>query len=136
MSIGFIFFDIGGTLGERNAQTGRLVLYPTTIDLLATVRDVLNLRMGIITTLGPLTDAEGRQLLAQAGIDSFFEPDGFVSEHRVNERGKPRPAIYQFAARTVGVNIQNCLFVGEDPAEVIGAMAAGMQAILKPRPER
>jgi hypothetical protein len=32
------------------------------------------------------------------------------------------------------VTIENCLFVGEDPAEVIGAMAAGMQGILKPRP--
>ena len=134
MSIGFIFFDFGGTLGERKAQIGRLVLYPTTIDLLTTVRDVLNLRMGIITTLGPLTDAEGRQLLAQAGIGGFFEPEGFVSEHRVNGQGKPRSAIYEFAAHAVGVTIENCLFVGEDPAEVIGAMAAGMQGILKPRP--
>ena len=134
MSIHFIFFDIGGTLGERDSATGKLVAYPSTPDLLTRMRDVLKLRMGIITTLGTLSNNQGLRLLADAGLSEFFDEAGFVSEHDVNGQGKPSPVIYQFAARTVGARIEQCLFIGEDLVEVVGALAAGMQAVLKPRP--
>jgi FMN phosphatase YigB (HAD superfamily) len=134
MPIDFLFFDIGGTLGERNPATGKLVLYPSSTKLLATVRDIVGLRLGVITTLGTLTNAEGRDLLAQAGVLGFFDPAGFISEHDVNGEGKPKPTIYQFAAQAVGVPIDRCLYVGENLIEVIGALAAGMQAVLKPCP--
>ena len=42
------------------------------------------------------------------------------------------PQIYQFAARQVGLPIEQCLYIGEDPAEVAGAQAAGMAGVLKP----
>jgi FMN phosphatase YigB (HAD superfamily) len=134
MSVEFVFFDIGGTLGERNPATGKLVPFASTAGLLAAVRDEMGLRLGIITTLGTLSNAQGRDLLAEAGLAGFFDAAGFVSEHNVNGEGKPKPAIYQFAAQTVGVPIDRCLYVGENLKEVIGAMAAGMRAILKPCP--
>src|SRR5215510_8098051 len=105
----FVFFDIGGTLGDRNAA-GKLVPYPSTLRLMTDVRDLLGLPMGVITTLGPLTNGEGLQLLADAGLKSFLHPDGFVSEHDVNEKGKPRPDIFLFAANKVHVPAENCLF--------------------------
>jgi FMN phosphatase YigB (HAD superfamily) len=134
MAVEFLFFDIGGTLGERNPTTGQLIPFPSTVKLLTAIRDEVGLRQGIITTLGPLTNPQGRNLLVQAGLDGFFDPAGFVSEHDVNGRGKPDPAIYRFAAHAVNVPIDRCLYVGENLIEVIGALAAGMQAVLKPSP--
>ena len=98
MPVQIIFFDIGGTLGERDQATGKLVPFPSTLRLLVTIRDNMKLRMGIITTLGDLTNVEGRALLAQAGLAEFFDPVGFVSEHDVHGEWKPKAAIYRFAA--------------------------------------
>jgi FMN phosphatase YigB (HAD superfamily) len=129
-----VFFDIGGTLGDRDAAAGRLIPFPSTLKLLTAVRDVMRLPIGVITTLGPLTNAQGLALLEQAGLAAFLSPDGFVSEHDVGELAKPDRAIYQFAADRVNVPIERCLFIGEHFIEVIGARAAGMQAALKPSP--
>jgi FMN phosphatase YigB (HAD superfamily) len=134
MAISFVFFDIGGTLGERDPATGKLHAYPSSLGLLSAIRDGIGMRIGVITTLGPLSNDEGRALLSQAGLASFIDPQGFVSEHDVNGIGKPHRAIYQFAAQRAGVPIENCLYIGENLIEVVGAMASGMQAILKPCP--
>jgi FMN phosphatase YigB (HAD superfamily) len=131
--VAFVFFDIGGTLGERDQATGRLIPFPSSPIMLTAVRNI-GLRVGVITTLGPMSNNQGKALLQQAGLSGFLDPQGFVSEHDVGEVGKPNPAIYQFAAQQVGVPIEQCLYVGENLVEVIGAMAAGMQAILKPNP--
>jgi len=130
--IDFVFFDIGGTLGERNA-TGDLVPFPSSIGLLQAMRG-LGFRIGIITTLGPqLTNADGLALLKKAGLNQFVDPLGFISDHDVGV-AKPDPSIYRFAAQKVGVSLSRCLFVGENLIEVIGATAVGMKAILKPCP--
>jgi len=128
-----VFFDIGGTLGKPVGTT--LDPFPSSAPMLKRLRDVVGLRIGIITTLGSLSNAQGRALLEGAGLASFVDPNGFVSEHDVaGEVAKPSPKIYQTAAQKVGVEIGRCLFVGENLIEVIGARAAGMQAILKPSP--
>jgi len=130
----FAFFDIGGTLGERDPVTGKLIPFASSKRLLKAVREIVGLRIGVITSLGSLGDAQGRALLEQAGLASFLDPQGFVSEHDANEVTKPDPAIYRVAAEKVGVPIDRCLFVGENLIEVIGALTAGMQALLKPCP--
>jgi FMN phosphatase YigB (HAD superfamily) len=129
-----VFFDIGGTLGERDGGTGTLTVFPSTFGLLTSVRDVLRLRIGIITTLGSLSNSQGHDLLVQAGLGGFLDADGFVSEHDVGGVAKPDPVIYRFASHKVGVPIGRCLFVGENLVEVLGALSAGMQAVLKPCP--
>jgi HAD superfamily hydrolase (TIGR01509 family) len=134
MSLEMIFFDIGGTLGEWNQGTRKLIPFASTAKLLTAIRDDVKIRTGIITTLGDLTNAQGLNILTQAGLAAFFDLARFVSEQDVNGEGKPNTAIYQFAAQKVGVEINRCLYVGENLVEVIGAMAAGMQAILKPCP--
>jgi FMN phosphatase YigB (HAD superfamily) len=131
--IEFVFFDIGGTLGERNASTGKLVPFPSSAGMLTAMHTQLGLRVGIITTLGSLTNAEGRALLHEAGLDDFLDPQGFVSEHDAGV-AKPDVKIYRFAAQRVGVPIGRCLFVGENLVEVVGATVAGMKALLKPCP--
>jgi HAD superfamily hydrolase (TIGR01509 family) len=132
--IDFVFFDIGGTLGDRHPTSGKLVPFPTTIRLLTDVRDKLKLPMGVITTLGPLSNDEGLGLLQQAGLSGFLAPNALISEHDVNGKGKPSPEIYRFAANKMGVDVERCLFVGENLTEVMGAITAGMKAVLKPCP--
>ena len=134
MPIEILFFDIGGTLGEWNQAAGKLIPYPGTTRLLRAVREEMGARIGIITTLGSLGNAQGRDILGQAGLAGFLDPTAFVSEHDVNGAGKPRPEIYRFAARSARASIGDCLYVGENLTEVIGAMTAGMRAILKPCP--
>lgn len=132
--IDFVFFDIGGTLGERNAADGNFVPFPSSAGLLKAMRDQLGLRVGIITTLGTqLTNAAGLALLENAGLDQFIDPIGFISDHDAGV-AKPNLEVYRFASQRVGVPVARCLFVGENLTEVIGAMAAGMKAILKPCP--
>ena len=133
-AIEFVFFDIGGTLGERDPATGKLMPFPSTVKLLTVVRDVMGLRIGVITTLGPLSNVQALALLDHAGLAGFLASDGLVSEHDVGEVTKPDRAIYLFAAQRVGVSIEKCLYVGENLVEVIGARSAGMQSVLKPCP--
>ena len=135
MAVQFVFFDIGGTLGDRDAA-GKLVPFPSTRNLLTKVTDPawIGRRIGVITNLGDLTNAQGRQLLADAGLLDFLDPNGFVSERDVDGKAKPNAEIYRHAAAAVGVPIADCLFVGENLIEVIGALAAGMTALLKPCP--
>jgi FMN phosphatase YigB (HAD superfamily) len=132
-AVDIVFFDIGGTLGTAT-QNG-LAPFPSSARLLKQLRDVVGLRIGIITTLGDaFTNAQAMTMLQQAGLAQFVDPQGFVSDHDTNGVAKPKPAIYQFAAQKAGVPIDRCLFVGENFAEVIGARAAGMQILLKPSP--
>lgn len=132
--IDFVFLDIGGTLGERDPVTKKLVPFPSSAGLLRAMRDQVNVRVGIITTLGgQLSDDQARELLREAKLDGFLDPLGFISDNRAGV-AKPNAAIYQFAADQVGVPVARCLYVGENLIEVIGALAAGMKAILKPCP--
>jgi HAD superfamily hydrolase (TIGR01509 family) len=131
--IEFVFFDIGGTLGERNATTNVFTPFPSSVGLLESLRNQLGLKIGIITTLGSLTNAQGLALLQTAALAKFLNPNAFVSEHDAGV-AKPDVKIYNFAAERVGVPISHCLFVGENLLEVIGAMTAGMKAVLKPCP--
>jgi len=134
LEIDFIFFDIGGTLGERDPASERLVPFPSSTRLLDSMRREVGLRIGVITTLGPtLTNADGLALLREARLDGFIDPNGFISDHDAGV-AKPHAEIYRLAAQRAGVPIERCLFVGENLIEVLGAIAAGMKAVLKPSP--
>jgi putative hydrolase of the HAD superfamily len=135
-SLKAVFFDIGNTLGTVSGTPLKLTPFADTIPLLTTLADQFGVEIGVLTSLGPLTEAQGKALLHQAGLDVFLNPAGFVSEHTNGGPGvaKPDPAIFRFAATQLGVLPAECLFVGEDLAEVIGAMAAGFRAVQRLRP--
>jgi FMN phosphatase YigB (HAD superfamily) len=131
--ISVVFFDIGGTLGERDASGAGIVPYPDTIQLLLTMREILGLRLGVITNLPPeISTNQIRAMLHAAGLLRFLAPDGVISSHDTGI-AKPNAGIYQFAAMRMNVPIGRCLYIGETPAEVQGARRAGMSGILKPR---
>ena len=67
-AIEVVFFDIGGTLGERDANTGEFRAYVSSANLLKKMRD-LGLRLGIITTLAnQMSDDQARDTLRAAGL--------------------------------------------------------------------
>jgi FMN phosphatase YigB (HAD superfamily) len=125
-----IFFDIGGTLGDRGAD-GRLVPFDDSVALLRAMRDNLGLRVGVITNLPKtLSDDQARQMLKDAGLLPFLDPLGLVTNHAAGA-DKPDPRIYRFAADRFRLPVARCLYVGEDPVEVRGALDAGMSALRK-----
>lgn len=129
-----VFFDIRDTLGIVDRQ-GHLVTYkPTTERLLDAMRRLVGLRIGLITNLPDnVSDTDGLKMVAEAGIASVLDPEGFVSNHAAGAE-KPSRGIYEFAAHKMGLDPAECVFVGENLIEVIGAEAAGMRTVLKPFP--
>ncbi|WP_156455619.1 HAD-IA family hydrolase [Sphingomonas sp. CCH5-D11] len=132
--ISAILFDVKDTLGYVD-RPGHLVIYkPSTMDLLRTCKEILRFRIGIITNLpADVLALAGRKMIEEAGIAEFVDPDGLVINHDVGV-DKPDPRIFAYAAEKMGLRPDECLFVGENFAEVLGAQAAGMQAQLKPCP--
>lgn len=67
--------------------------------------------------------------LEHAGLLDYF--DARVGGDMVT-RGKPNPDIFWKAADLLGVSYAQCLVVGDTPADVKAATAAGMQVLLIP----
>jgi len=123
-----IFFDMRNTLGIVD-RPGHLVKFkPTTDYLLRMVRDKIGVPIGVITNVPAGVDA--RKMLADAGLLEYLHPDGLISTQDADVLAvggeKPGAAIYQAAARRMGVPIEDCLYVGENLVEQLGAWAAGM----------
>jgi hemerythrin-like domain-containing protein/beta-phosphoglucomutase-like phosphatase (HAD superfamily) len=129
-----IFFDVRDTLGEVD-RPGHLVTYkPSTETLLNAMRDLVNVRIGIITNLPKdVTAEDGRKMLEEAGLTVYLDPKGLVINHDAGA-DKPSAKIFRYAAKQVGVPVDRCMYISENLIEVIGAQAAGMQTVLKPCP--
>ncbi|MEU5160935.1 HAD family hydrolase [Streptomyces sp. NPDC020875] len=139
-----VFFDLRDTLGDVD-RPGHLALYrPSTEKLLDAMRDLVGLRIGVITNLPAEVSAEqGHRMIAEAVVSEHdgevvrladvIDPRGIVINHEAR-LDKPDPAIYRFAADQMRVPVERCLFVGENLIEVLAAQAAGMRGTLKPSP--
>jgi len=128
------FFDIGGTLGTVTQGHGGsgYVLHPfrDTATVLEGLQ-LLGLRVGVITNVPSDMDKQSvGAMLADAGLVVFFDPAGIVTSTDAGS-SKPSAEIYHYAAAALGVPAERCLFVGEDPAQVDGARAAGMQGLMR-----
>ncbi|MDX2137768.1 MAG: HAD family hydrolase [Chloroflexota bacterium] len=93
-----------------------------------------NIKVGIVTNAYQpmwIRDVE----ITTHGIMPFF-PTCRISAADVGYL-KPHPAIFQTALNCVGVKPQEAVFVGDDPeADVAGAQAAGLTAVLRLSPHR
>jgi hypothetical protein len=140
-----VFFDVRDTLGEVD-RPGHLVPYrPSTRKLLEAVQ-TLGGQLGAITNLpDDVSDEQGRDMVTSAVLDvdaqsgksttigDFIARDSIVTNHQAGAN-KPDRAIYEFAAEKLGVKCDDCLFIGENLIECLGAEAAGMRSVLKPCP--
>ncbi len=128
-----VFFDIRDTLGVVD-RSGHLLKFAPSSDQLLKFAVANKLKIGLITNLpANVSTAVGRKMVEDVGIAALIDPQGFVTNHEAGVE-KPNPEIYRFAAKQIGVPIKQCLFVGENLPEVIGAQQAGMKAVLKPFP--
>jgi FMN phosphatase YigB (HAD superfamily) len=116
----------------RNPTTGKFQSFPSSAGLLKARRESSACGSALARP-SDLTNADGLALLQEAGLASFLDPQGFISDHDAGV-AKPYVEIYHVAAQHVGVPIGRCLYVGENLIEVLGGLAAGMKAILKPCP--
>ena len=126
-----VFLAPGATLGH--IREDRLFPFPWTLQLLAVLRSVLNLRLGIITNLPPeITPMQLKQLLIGANCCGSWIPWRLISsvEAKVLKRD---PRTYLYAAEQMGFTPSQCLYIGEDDADVEGACAAGMVPIMRDR---
>jgi hypothetical protein len=66
-------------------------------------------------------------------IGDFIPRENIITNHEAGA-DKPDPKIYRHAANQLGVKPQECLFVGENLIENLGAALAGMEQQMKPCP--
>jgi hypothetical protein len=118
---------------------------PSTEKLLSSVRE-MGWRIGVITNLPENVSAEqGRRMITEAvlsegangrpaqTIGDFIDANAIIT-NKDGKGQKPDPAIYRYAAEKMGVAVSQCMFVGENLIEVLGAGRAGMRWQLKPVP--
>jgi FMN phosphatase YigB (HAD superfamily) len=127
-----MFFDIGGTLGKVEPTSLTQHIFPDTISILSAVR-ALGFRLGVITNVPDDVDKDRvRAILAEARMAHLFDDDGLVTS---TEAGgfKPTTAIYLFAANTMHLPAERCVYLDENPVQVAGAVWASMHGIVKNR---
>jgi len=104
-------------------------LYPDVIETLTELRQLDGLQIGIISDWGSnLTD-----IVTGVGLDPYLD---FVLASGAVGHAKPDPAFFRIALERASVPPADALMVGDSlRADVGGARAAGMDAILLVRPE-
>jgi len=120
--------ELGGDAAERClAQMRCLPPHPDVVPALERLRDA-GFRLATLTNSSKSAVADQMQ---NAGLARFFE-----SLLSVEEVGlyKPHAHVYRWAARRVGVDVSECLFVAAHGWDVAGAAWAGMRTAFIARP--
>lgn len=107
-------------VADWSAPIGRVD--PVVADLIGRVRAA-----GIATALVSNATSRLDRDLAALGLDELV--DAVVNSCAIGAV-KPDPEIYLHAAKVVGARPERCLFVDDTPANVVGAEAVGMAALL------
>ncbi len=146
-----IFFDVRDTLGEVD-RPGHLVPYRPSTEELLEATSQMGVKLGVITNLPDnVSDEQGRKMVAEAvlsqdaktgaynTIGKYIPTANIITNHQASAAlgkkvNKPFKEIYQFAAKTLGVDPSECLFIGENLNEAVGAEIAGMRAKRKECP--
>ncbi len=115
-------------VGERLHElhlANRLWVYvePSTRPALQSLVD-MGLRLAVVSN----SDGRVESLLTEAGLRPLFE---FVLDSFVEGVEKPDPEIFLRACDRLGLSPSECVYVGDlYPVDILGARAAGLQAIL------
>jgi hypothetical protein len=140
-----IFFDARDTLGEVDSP-GHLIPYRPSTEQLLEACSRMGVQLGVITNLpDDLTDDQGKDMVVNAVLREAPTTRGPIIIGKYIDRrnvitnkaagvSKPDPAIYEYAAGQLGVRPSECVFVGENQNEVLGAMVAGMRVQRKQSP--
>ncbi len=133
-TIKMAFVDIRDTLGYVD-KPGHLILFkPSTVQFLQSLKNDMKLRIGVITNLpANVSHEQGLEMLREAGVLNYVNEEDVISSHEAGME-KPIPSIYQYACNKLKVKANEAIFIGENLLEVIGAQAAGLNAMIKPFP--
>lgn len=102
-------------------------LYPDVIPMLADLRAAARMKICVISDWG----SNLASILAALGLDRYLD---FALASGAEGRAKPDPAFFRMAADRAGVDPADALMVGDSyRADVVGARAAGMEALLLDR---
>lgn len=140
-----VFLDARDTLGEVD-RPGHLIPYRPSTEKLLEALKVMELKIGVITNLpNDVSADQGKDMILTAvlsenpttgkatTIGDYIAREHIVTNHEAKV-DKPARGIYDFAAKTLGVKPEHCLFLGENLVENLGASRAGMRHLLKPCP--
>ncbi|HSH93842.1 MAG TPA: HAD family hydrolase, partial [Roseimicrobium sp.] len=140
-----IFVDARDTLGEVDSP-GHLVPYrPSTEQFLKGLK-ALGVTIGVITNLPTTLPAEkGKDMVVNAElsqdpdtkkinkIGDYIARENIITNHEAGA-DKPSAQIFRYAADRLKVKPEECLFIGENLLENVGARLAGMAHQMKPCP--
>jgi hemerythrin-like domain-containing protein len=128
------FFDVRNTLGVVD-RMGHLIRFrPSADELLRSLKALPDVRLAVITNVPAGVDATA--MLAGAGLDGYFEKIVSTQDPEIlaAKAQKPQRAMYELAAQAMGVDVGDCTYVSENLLEVLGAIGAGMQGVVKKFP--
>lgn len=119
-----IFFDLIGTLVMRTRQGFRLL--PQAKECMRLAKDY---RLGVLSNAGGPGQISYNilEVLVGVGIDEYFTPELLINASLFPARLPDRRA-FAAAAALAETPIRRCIFVSNDSAMRIGALAAGMSA--------
>ena len=85
------------------------------------------IKLAIVTNITPELLTHQHKKVAVLGIEKLFDAVVYSAELGCH---KPDRRIFDHAAKLLGVENKDCLFVGDDPdTDIAGAVAADMQAV-------
>jgi hemerythrin-like domain-containing protein/beta-phosphoglucomutase-like phosphatase (HAD superfamily) len=107
---------------------------PSALELLKTLKGLEGVRLAVITNVPKGVDAG--EMLKGAGLDGYFEKVISTQDPEIltAKAEKPQRAMYELAARAMGVDVGDCTYVSENFIEVLGAIGAGMNGVVKKFP--
>jgi HAD superfamily hydrolase (TIGR01509 family) len=101
-------------------------LAPGALETLTALRE-LGLATALVSNAGMTTAPNLRLMMRHYCIEDLFDQLLFSDELQL---AKPDPRIFQAAARDLGVEPEDCAFVGDNPHnDVAGSLAVGMFAV-------
>lgn len=114
-------------VGERiiDGLPADKILMPHTLQVLQWLRQK-GLKLAAATSTG---QQKTQKHLLHVGLQDAF--DAVVCGDMV-AKGKPAPDIFLEAAARLGVAIEECIVVGDTPADVLAGSAAGIRVVLIP----
>lgn len=134
-----ILFDYGGTLGHAGKQGTPSTGIPSFIPVLIRQLYECGYRLGIVSNSHRYGDARWlRQTMATADIVQYFEiiagsggMSGKISPKGSNGCHKPETEIYERVCHFLGVDYNQCLFVGDTwDADIAKPASLGMGTLL------
>jgi histidinol phosphatase-like enzyme len=140
-----IFFGVTNTLGTCDPG-GNLDPYLPSTEQLLEGCSKLGVKLGVITNLSKgLSDNQVKDMIANAEMSQNqktgkphtigqYIPRANIITNAAAKADKPAKEIYEYACNALGVSPSECLYVGANLLEVVGAHNAGMQAERKECP--